>query len=116
MENARRIIAEGGVEHPLNFLLDDNGQWRGRWPRQDALAVQAGHATSKFSGADERFFLEDATYNQMYSTPERQGHIICRIGIEIGGVPVELETARFWKQMGYLQDIDLCKTPRTWGW
>lgn len=116
MERARRTIVEDGPQHPLQFLIDAGGNWKGRWGWQDSLAVQAGHATSRFSGLTERFLLEDADYNQMRSTPERGGHILTRTGIEIGGVPVEMETARYWQQRGLLKGFDIYSAPRTWGW
>jgi len=116
MERARQLILAVGFNHPLRFLLDAAGAWRGRRPGQSDVAVQAGHATSKFAGMTERFLLEDADYNQMLSTPERRRHLISRVGIEIGGVPVERESARFWQQAGYLKNLDIRSAPTTWGW
>jgi hypothetical protein len=116
MERARGIIVDGGPAHPLHFLLDAGGFWKGRWGWQDEVAVQAGHATSRFSGLTERFMLEDADYNQMRSTPESRGIILARTAVEIGGVPVEMETARYWQQMGLLPGFDLRAAARTWGW
>ncbi|MGA9117404.1 MAG: polymorphic toxin type 5 domain-containing protein [Bacteroidota bacterium] len=116
MERARQVILAGGPNHPLRFLLDATGAWRGRRAGRSDVAVQAGHATSKFAGMTERFLLEDADYNQMFSTPERRHNVISRVGIEIGGVPVERETARFWQQAGYLKNVDIRSAPPTWGW
>lgn len=115
METVLNIIGKSD-EHPLKFLLNQKGTWMGRWPKEHELSVQAGHAVSRFSGLQERFLVEDAAYNQMFSTPERAGRIIYRSGILIEGVPVEEHTAKYWIQAGYLNKSIVENAEPTLGW
>jgi putative RNase toxin 5 of polymorphic toxin system len=109
------ILAKPG--HPLGFLVDPvTKDWHSRLGsrHRDAFrnehfpAVQAGHLVSFHDlddVANERLALQDADFNQEqnYSveTHGRRG-IVISPAIEIGGVPVELRTARMWENVGVL--------------
>lgn len=109
------ILAKPG--HPLLFLIDPVAKdWHSRLGsrHKDAFrnehfpTVQAGHLVS-FHGLDdaahERLALQDADFNQEQNyTVETRGRrgIVISTAIEIGGVPVELRTARMWENVGVL--------------
>ena len=132
MRWARQQIIAGGETHPLAFLID--------WVRQDWLArhgsrragasehlpaVQAGHLVSFHSLADvanERFALEDADFNQEknYSVEMRHiGGFVETTAVEIGGVPVEVVTARMWENVNVLKPkgiVGKAATHPGWAW
>jgi RHS repeat-associated protein len=90
--------------HPLRFLVDPNtGKWRARSHLSTKPTVQAGHMTSRHSGAPERFALEDSFFNQVSNwRGETQGAIFRKPAVEIGGVPVDARTAEVWRRLGCL--------------
>ena len=122
----RTILAD--ARHPLGFLVDRRaGHWRATTPWTDAAqhypAVQAGHGDSswvvrgKLRGARERLYIEDAHQNQLMGrTVERQGGYIKHGGVLLGGVPVELNTARLWVKYGFLPARILARAPYSPGW
>lgn len=88
-------------DHRLSFLVDrSKGTWLGRSHLDyDSPSVQAGHVTSRHSGAQERLALEDAFKNQRASwRGESRGVIEQREAIEIDGVPLEKMTARMYER------------------
>lgn len=109
-----RIAAD--AEHPLRFLVDDDG-WLSRRADADDPTVQAGHLVSRHSGAEERFALEDSSYNQVSSNRgETQGYIFVKDAVEIGGVPVERRTAEMWERTGLLEAGTVERAERHDGW
>jgi hypothetical protein len=79
------------------------GNWIARSHLSESPTVQAGHLTSRFSGAAERFALEDAFFNQLSScTGESKGAIFFKTAVDVGGVPVEARTAEMWRRLGLL--------------
>jgi hypothetical protein len=111
--------------HPLKFLVDPKTRnWRGRFPKSDvAPSAQAGHATTRASGAAERFLLEDADFNQLTASSEAKGVIFAKEGVDIGGVHVERRTALQYENMvdpstsrPYLAPGTVANAPSTLGW
>lgn len=115
-DGLRTILAE--PDHPLGFLVDrGSGKWLGRSHLDDLPAVQAGHLTSRHSGAPESLAIEDADFNQRASwRGERQGAIFQKVAVEIGGVPVERATAGLWERLGLLPAGTVDGAPSHPGW
>ena len=112
-EQLNTILSEANDNgsHPLDFLVDtDTKNWRGRRVlsssnrgKVDELSVQAGHRESRFGLTDsehESLAVEDAWYNNYDSRGERRGVIHQKQSIEIGGVIVDLASARLWESLG----------------
>ncbi|NIA00459.1 hypothetical protein F2P46_32815 [Massilia sp. CCM 8734] len=96
MEQARKLIVRT-PGHPLRNLLDAEGKWLARftWTKAGEVspAIQAGHIKSRWVGG-ERLALQDAHTNQLEgNVVETQGGWIEREAVDIGGVPVEKDTA-----------------------
>ena len=107
MRSQLRVILNAldqGKKHPLGFLVDPKTRnWRGRSHLSEEPSVQAGHLTSRHSGAPERFAVEDAFFNQVSNWKgETQGAIFMKEAVEIEGVVVEARTAELWVGMGLL--------------
>jgi RHS repeat-associated protein len=98
-EQLKIILQE--PNHPLRFLINPNTKtWLARSHLSELPAVQAGHLTSRHSGALERFALEDAFFNQLSNWKgEMQGAIFMKTAVNIGGVPVEARTAQLWQSL-----------------
>ncbi|MGB7248375.1 MAG: S8 family serine peptidase [Phormidesmis sp.] len=107
------LEVEQSGSHPLDFLIDaDTRNWRGRRVpsasnrgKVDELSVQAGHRESRFSLIDneqEELAVEDAWYNNFDSAGEKKGVIHQKKSVEIGGVVVDLASARLWESLGKL--------------
>src|SRR5262249_42830819 len=90
--------------HPLAFLVDPLARdWLSRGTYSSDPTVQAGHLTSLFSGAPERFALEDSTFYQWSSNRgESQGAIFLKNAVDIWGAIVEFRTAMEWVRAGLL--------------
>jgi hypothetical protein len=116
MDQAREQIATT-PDHPLQKLLDENGDWRGRTHLTEEPTVQAGHLVSRHAGFEERFALEDSYYNQQTSwVAESKGAIAVKPAVDIGGVPVELRTAEMWARTGVLDPAVLAQATAHAGW
>jgi hypothetical protein len=111
-----KVVSQKG--HPLNFLVDPaTKSWKARTHLSQRPTVQAGHLTSRHSGAVERFALEDSYFNQVSNwLGEMQGAIFEKSAISIGGVPVELRTAQMWERLGKLPTGTVKHAPRHSGW
>jgi hypothetical protein len=98
----KTIVAD--ENHPLRFLVRPGGsKWLGRTHLTELPTVQAGHLTSRHSGAVERFAIEDAFFNQVSNWKgETQGAIFHKTAVEIGGVAVEERTAQMWQRLGLI--------------
>ena len=101
MDRALRTILKD-PNHPLRFLINPKTKnWWARSHLSQEPTVQAGHLTSRHSGAAERYGLEDSAYNQWSSNKgETQGAIFKKPAVDIGGVSVEGRTAQQWQRMG----------------
>lgn len=140
-------------DHPLRFLLarDRNGNVKEEFRKSpskkhedyignetdaEPLYVQAGHLTTKASGAHERLALQCSWLNQIDGVqesgafapgkrpvldpskppPEPELVIFERSAIDIGGVPVEQRTATDWVRSGHLDpDVEKNAGPHA-GW
>jgi RHS repeat-associated protein len=101
---ARKIADTPG--HPLKFLLDDKGHFKAtRGLKHSELAnradlVQMGHITSDKVGGPERIMLQGAWENQFNNVTvehsSKGGCYIENVAIDIGGIAVDLETAKMW--------------------
>ena len=107
--------------HPLKFLLDENGKFKPtRGLKHSELAdkpdlVQMGHITSKKAGQAERVVLQDAYGNQFSNvtveTPSKGSHME-NVAVDIGGIGVELETAKLWVKARLLSPEILANAKR----
>jgi hypothetical protein len=107
-----------GTDHPLHWLIKkDTGSWWSRKKYSFDPSVQAGHLVSRHSGLEERFALEDSTYNQWSSNVgESQGAIFVKDAVDIGGIPVERRTAELWERSGKLPAGTVASAPPHPGW
>jgi hypothetical protein len=105
-------------EHPLHWLIKkDTGSWWSRKKYSFDPTVQAGHLVSRHSGLEERFALEDSTFNQWSSNRgESQGAIFIKDAVDIGGIPVERRTAELWERAGKLPAGTVASAPAHPGW
>jgi hypothetical protein len=120
--DAEKVIRDT-TNHPLKFLLDDYGKFkRTRGLSHAELAdspdlVQIGHMISKKSGQLELFMLQGAWENQYNNItvehPSLGGLFIAdNESVEIGGVAVDLKTARMWERWGFLEAGTVANAPR----
>jgi RHS repeat-associated protein len=112
----RRILAD--KSHPLRFLVDPvKERWLARSHLSELPTVQAGHLVSFHSGAAEALALEDAFFNQVSNWKgERLGAVFKKVAVEIGGIPVEVRTAKIWESIGALAKGTVERAARTAGW
>jgi Bacterial toxin 5/Pre-toxin TG len=121
-QNESNINLPMNGRHTLQFLLGEDGDWLSRtaFPTTEAefnqAGVQAGHLTSRHSGDVERFALEDPLLNWMDSRQERLGVIIDKSAIDIDGIPVEIQTARMWEELGYIPRGTVASASPHEGW
>ncbi len=115
MQEQRRLATD--PSHPLHGLLDD-----GRYHAKP-VALQAGHTVTRnglvrsLSGELETFALEEAIPNNYDSRVERQGEVLRKIVVDIGGSPVELTTARILGGVPGLVNPDIvANAPERPGW
>lgn len=106
---ARKIHAT--ENHPLSFLLTPEGKFKttSRMKHSELIdspdLVQMGHIVSKKSGEPERIMLQGAWFNQFNAlTAERprMGTWVENVAIDIGGIAVDLRTAKVWEAEGLL--------------
>ena len=118
MDEALAVIAADD-EHPLRKLLNEEGtDWLSRRADADVPAVNAGHMLSRQALREERFALEDSTYNQLSNhRGETQGYIFeKREALDLGGVPVERRTAEMWERTKVIPEgtVKNAKPHRGW--
>ncbi|WP_372633668.1 SpvB/TcaC N-terminal domain-containing protein [Fodinibius sp.] len=119
---ARKIRSD--EDHPLRFLLDEDGTLRSGRGREELPSVEAGHMRSKYvldESDPDRLVLEDADFNSWTgrSVESRRGWVDDAEGVLIGGnsgVPVDLETARMWEELGLLTEGTVAGAPPIRGW
>jgi hypothetical protein len=109
--------------HPLSGLVDPStGKWWAATPFTDAAhqnpAVQAGHVVSKWAGGDQ-LALQDAFSNQLEGRVVENGRLAyadrgdC---VNIGGIPVDRETALMWENYSVLTPGTVSAAPVSPGW
>lgn len=117
-----RIYGNGSGDHPLAFLLDENGKFKSQkgLGGHDTLAdrpdiVQMMHVTSKKAGEPERVVLGTAFNNQWdnvtVESPHKGGWVV-NVFVDIGGIAVELRSAKDWVLAGWLTQEVLDAAPR----
>ena len=116
MDQSREHIAQT-PDHPLRGLLTEDGNWRARSHLSQEPTVQAGHLVSRHAGFEERFALEDSYFNQQTNwVAESKDAVVVKSAVEIGRVPVELNTAQMWARTGLLDPAVLAQAPPHTGW
>ena len=115
-EQMRRAAAktiDADPNHPLRFLLGSDGKFK----KQDVFThaeladrpdlVQMGHIMSDKTGGQERLMLQGAWENQFNNVtieaPRVGGAVLDQPAISIGGIAVDLKTAKFWESIGFLK-------------
>ncbi|QIS19629.1 polymorphic toxin type 5 domain-containing protein [Nocardia terpenica] len=106
--------------HPLRFLLDESGNLRtvggdaAYWLEHPEI-TEMGHMTSAKSGG-EHLALMSKNQNRLISrtveAPHIGGYISTDTVLEIGGIPVDPDTAVEWVSAGWLDPRDLAAARR----
>ena len=96
-------------DHPLQCLVEkSSGQWHPNAVGSESKpSVDAGHLTSKWTGAPPFFALEDSDFNRVFNKGEnktRHGVIYEKSAVLIGGVPVERRTAQMLENVAQKPD------------
>jgi hypothetical protein len=87
----------GAVTTEKPHVSSSQPVWQGRRHGLDVPAVQAGHRTSRHSGAPEAFAVEDADLNQYSNwTAESKGYITMKDSIIVDGFIVDRPSALLW--------------------
>jgi len=107
--------------NPLLVLVDETGNFdrplsRTREYQISGPYMELGHTVTRASGEPERLALEWMYLNQLTPSAERRGVVFCRGAVEIGGFPVELETARMLEFQGLLAPGTVDAAPISLGW
>jgi|GEM_PF-5367282 hypothetical protein len=109
--------------HPLDFLLDSEGNWVARTWYKPADAgkwgVQAGHTGIPAAQGGGRMALEDAFRNHRYKAGDGRNVLYPELpdaAIDIGGLPVELRTAASMQYEGRLPPGTIETARRVSGW
>ena len=113
MDRQLRTILDD-PHHPLSFLVDRlTGKWVARSHLSEEPTVQAGHLTSRHSGAAERYAVEDALFNQLSNWKGETGRraVFQKQAVDIGGVPVEYRTAKMYERLGLLPNVRIPNLP-----
>jgi hypothetical protein len=118
--DVEKLIA-ADKDHPLRFLLSESDRFKGsRLPHSELIdnpdLVQMGHVASKKAGGPEYVVIQDAWSNQIDNItiehPSKGGIKVSTPVVDIGGVGVDLRTAKMWETEGFLKGVDLDKAPR----
>jgi hypothetical protein len=118
MDEALATIAADD-QHPLRKLLNEEGtDWLSRRADADVPTVNAGHMLSRQALREERFALEDSTYNQLSNhRGETQGYIFEKgDALDIEGVPVERRTAEMWERTKVIPEGTVANARPHRGW
>ena len=102
--------------HPLQCLVDNGTKkWHPNMIRSEQQpSVDAGHLTSKWTGAPPKFALEDSDSNRYFNHGEnktRHGVFFEKSAVLIGGVPVEYSTAKMLESTGKLKPGTVAAAP-----
>jgi RHS repeat-associated protein len=117
---AKKIASD--PNHPLRFLLDEKGKFKEQSGLTHAeLAdrpeiAQMGHIQSNKTGGKERLMLQGAWENQFNNvtieSPHVGGAVLDQTAVEIGGIAVDLKTAKFWEEIEFLMPGTVVAAPR----
>lgn len=110
-------------DHPLRFLLDENGKFKsqvGQTSHRNLAdrpdLVQMGHIGSNKIGGEERLMLQGAWENQFNNvtveSPHKGGAVLDQPAISIGGIAVDLKTAQSWEAFGFIKPGTTAAAPR----
>jgi len=107
MRRAAQALINADPNHPLQFLLDENGGFkptRGLTHAELMDApdlVQMGHIGSNKLGGTERLMLQDAWENQLNNltieSPRVGGAVMDQRAVNVGGIAVSERTAQTWE-------------------
>lgn len=123
---ARKIKSQ--EDHPLDFLLDQDGSLRSRRRKMDEMpeapAGDAGHMKSKKALDDtepDRLAVEDPDFNAMANETVESKTTFSYVekgedAVLIGGVPVDKRTAETWERLGKLDEGTVANAPKAKGW
>jgi RHS repeat-associated protein len=126
---ARNKIAEArkaGGKHPLDFLLDADGNFKTVTSRKHSNLIdnpdvlEMGHITSNKAGGPERIMLQTAYDNQFNNWAAEGlrkggkdlGVFVENVAIDIGGIAVDLKSAEWWVKLGWLSEDVVKNAPR----
>ena len=118
--DAIRLI-KARKDHPLKFLLDRNGNLKtSSGLKHSELinrpdVVEMGHIISKKSGEPERIMLQiawDNRFNSLTAEAPRLGVYVENVAVEVGGIAVDLESAKVWEALGWLAKGTVSNAPR----
>jgi RHS repeat-associated protein len=107
MRTAAQALINADPNHPLQFLLDENGTFRPTRGLTHAELmdapdlVQMGHIGSDKLGGPERLMLQDAWENQFNNltieSPRVGGAVLEQRAVNIGGIAVSERSALSWE-------------------
>ena len=113
MRAAAARIIKSDPNHPLKFLLEKSGKFKSQKGLTHAELVdrpdivQMGHIASNKLGGTERLMLQGAWENQWNNltveNPHIGGAVLEQGAIDIGGIAVDIKTATFWEEIGWLK-------------
>jgi RHS repeat-associated protein len=114
MRRAAQKIIAADPEHELNFLLGPNKKFKSQLGLTEHFnladrpdLVQMGHITSDKAGGVERLMLQGAWENQFNNVTVEMSHVggvvLDQPAVSIGGIAVDLQTAKFWESIGWLK-------------
>jgi hypothetical protein len=105
--------------HPLRFLLDQNGDFKGLSSRAHANLIEnpdvweAGHITSNKLGG-QRLMVQSAWENQFQNVTveTKTGFgVTANPALDIGGIAVARSTAMWWESLGWLPAGTVARAP-----
>jgi RHS repeat-associated protein len=122
MRNAATKKIASDPDHPLRFLLNEEGKFHQQKGLKDfelidrPEIVQMGHISSNKLGGTEHIMLQGAYENQLLNRtiegPRGRGSAVLeQTAIDIGGIAVDRETAKFWEQIGWLNSGTVRNAP-----
>jgi predicted acylesterase/phospholipase RssA len=110
------------LRHPLSYLLDPETKrlWRHKSRSHDYLisnpnVVQMSHIVSNKVGGREFVMLSTAWDNQFNNVTieGRRGHgsYVENIAVDIGGIAVDIRSARWWESLNWLPKGTVAEAP-----
>jgi hypothetical protein len=122
MRRESERIIKADAKHPLRFLLGKDGKFKTQQGLTHAELmnrpdiVQMGHIESNKLGGQERLMLQGAWENQFNNVTIESPHIgnavLDQPAIDIGGIAVDVRTARFWEKIGWLKPGTVQSAPK----
>jgi hypothetical protein len=117
MRRAAAKLIDETPNHPLKFLLTSKGKFKSSYRLKHSQlinrpdVVQMGHITSRKAGGVDRLMLQSAWHNQYANVTaeglkrggKNLGVFVENVAVDIGGVAVCRETAKWWVKEGLLK-------------